>query len=521
MSLIGIVKVDNYYSQESPMGIRPVPENFSVSQGFYADLTSFNVGLGHGAMDFAVPVGTKVVATSPGTILHADWVWNLPSTSWEDRWYLIRPAENDTRSGGGIAVVVLHDDGYITTNAHLSKTDRNAGDRVEAGEVIGLSGNTGSSTGPHLHFSVIPLPANWSNGYFGGVDPTPYITGKYFELQPYTKPDFSGSTMDGIDVSAYQPANIVSKVKADFVIVKATEGTTWVNPHLNQQVTEAFKRGKRVGVYHFATALADSDAEADHFMKHAKPYLDKGAMPVLDWEPIGLSHYTQWAEDWCQRVETKRGLTPEKLMVYMNLSVSGQATWSPYMKRHPLWLAFYGNDAPFNGYGTTFTPPKTPGWKMAMWQYTQHGTLPGHVGNLDLNVAFGDPWSLPTGTGSTVLYNVLEEIMAFYANKSDFEKAVAKAVWSYTNPKVTKKDAYAHLLQLPADILGKKFKLAGRFTGRESNVASTLAYVGTEQHDALDEIQELRRDVQNLTDALGTLLETLNPTPPTENGETS
>lgn len=492
------------------MGIRPVPDSFPVTQSFYADLTAYNVGAGHGAIDFGVPVGTKVVATSPGTVLHADWAWNLPASSWEARWYLIRPAVNDTRTGGGIIVVIQHDAGYITTSAHLSKTDLNPGDRVVAGEVIGLSGNTGSSTGPHLHFSVIPMPCNWYNGYYGGVDPSPYITGKYYELQPYTKPDTSGSTMDGIDVSAYQPANISSKVKADFIIVKATEGTGWVNPYLKQQVAEAMKKGKRVGLYHFATALADSDAEADFFMKHAKPYLDQGVMPVLDWEPIGLSHYTGWAEDWCQRVETKRGLAPEKVMVYMNLSVSKQ-NWSAYMKRHPLWLAYYGNDAGYNGYATTFTPPKTPGWNLALWQYTQHGRLPGYSGNLDLNVAFGDPWDLKTGIGSATLSDPLEEIMAFYANKNEFEKALAKAVWSYRNPKLTKKDAYAHLLGLPGDILNKKFKLAGRFSKRESNVASVLAYVGSEQNDTLDEVQELRAEVKELTQALGTLLEVLSP----------
>ena len=53
-------------------------------------------------------------------------------------------------------VVILHDDGSYATYAHLliGKIEVEVGDRVETGDVIGYSGNTGFSTGPHLHFVV-------------------------------------------------------------------------------------------------------------------------------------------------------------------------------------------------------------------------------------------------------------------------------------------------------------------------------------------------------------------------------
>ncbi len=67
----------------------------------------------------------------------------------------------------GLYVVLRHGDGFTTRYGHLSAFTVAAGDTVAAGQVIGLSGNTGYSTGPHLHFEIrvdgVP------------VDPLPYL----------------------------------------------------------------------------------------------------------------------------------------------------------------------------------------------------------------------------------------------------------------------------------------------------------------------------------------------------------
>lgn len=88
-------------------------------------------GRAHQGVDIAVPTGTTVRAVGAGRVLTAGW-----------------------SSGYGRLVTVEHDDGTVTAYAHLSAWLVNAGDRVAAGSPVARSGNTGRSTGPHLHFEV-------------------------------------------------------------------------------------------------------------------------------------------------------------------------------------------------------------------------------------------------------------------------------------------------------------------------------------------------------------------------------
>lgn len=85
----------------------------------------------HAGIDFRLPTGSQVHATGAGTVLTAG------------------------RSGGyGILVEIDHGNGIVTRYAHLSRSLVKAGDTVDTGDAIGLSGTTGRSTGPHLHYEV-------------------------------------------------------------------------------------------------------------------------------------------------------------------------------------------------------------------------------------------------------------------------------------------------------------------------------------------------------------------------------
>jgi murein DD-endopeptidase MepM/ murein hydrolase activator NlpD len=84
----------------------------------------------HTGVDFAVPQGTEVIAVADGKIENANW----------------------GKSYGTQAVQKVA--GGWVIYAHLSKLDVKAGDVVKAGQKIGSSGNTGNSSGPHLHFEM-------------------------------------------------------------------------------------------------------------------------------------------------------------------------------------------------------------------------------------------------------------------------------------------------------------------------------------------------------------------------------
>ena len=86
---------------------------------------------GHGGMDLAVPTGTSVRAALPGTVTVSKY-----------------------SSSYGYYVMIDHGGGLATLYAHNSKLLVKVGDTVQAGDIVSLSGSTGRSTGPHLHFEV-------------------------------------------------------------------------------------------------------------------------------------------------------------------------------------------------------------------------------------------------------------------------------------------------------------------------------------------------------------------------------
>lgn len=79
------------------------------------------------------------------------------------------------KKGYGLHVRIKHQDGSTTIYGHLSKVYVQSGKAVTTGIILGLTGNTGASTGPHLHFEYRPAGEPSTNGYGGAVDPTPFL----------------------------------------------------------------------------------------------------------------------------------------------------------------------------------------------------------------------------------------------------------------------------------------------------------------------------------------------------------
>lgn len=108
----------------------------------------------HWGNDFTAPIGTDIYSTGKGKVIVAD----------------------ESRSGYGNHVIVDHGYGYQTLFAHMSKILVKPGQEVNRGEILGLVGNTGLSSAPHLHYEVLKNggKVNPVNFYFNDLSPEEY-----------------------------------------------------------------------------------------------------------------------------------------------------------------------------------------------------------------------------------------------------------------------------------------------------------------------------------------------------------
>ncbi|WP_327368163.1 M23 family metallopeptidase [Streptomyces sp. NBC_01217] len=106
----------------------------------------------HSGQDFAVPIGTKVEAAHSGTVVKAG------------------PNGGGDGSAYGNAIVISHGNGTYSQYAHLSQINVHIGQSVKTGEKIALSGNTGNSSGPHLHFEIRTTP-----NYGSAINPVSFL----------------------------------------------------------------------------------------------------------------------------------------------------------------------------------------------------------------------------------------------------------------------------------------------------------------------------------------------------------
>ncbi len=180
-----------------------------LDQGYFGPTTHRNLR----ALDFAMPEGTKICAARAGVVIGV---------------------KQDERRGGpgreyafrANAIDILHDDGTWANYAHLVYRGARVrvGDRVTAGQVIGLSGKTGQASGPHLHFSV--NRAVWEGEgsetiptVFTHLDaaPVPPEEGqRYYAVHPGGRP-FEAKLGDRLTDADYEPRTapvaLTNKVK--------------------------------------------------------------------------------------------------------------------------------------------------------------------------------------------------------------------------------------------------------------------------------------------------------------------
>lgn len=194
--------------------------------------------------------------------------------------------------------------------------------------------------------------------------------------------------LNGIDISGWQSGIDVASVDADFVIVKATGGTSFVNPDFRRQIDQAIASGKLVGCYHFAgdNNPGSWEEEAAHFLSTVADYVGRAVM-VLDWEADATEWPVSWAENWLQRVADSTGSTP---WFYSYSSYINSHDCSS-IARFPLWIAAYY--AGYEPMGYQDNPPLYGGtgdWSdKVCYQYSSTGDVGGYDGRLDINKFYG------------------------------------------------------------------------------------------------------------------------------------
>lgn len=190
--------------------------------------------------------------------------------------------------------------------------------------------------------------------------------------------------MNGIDISGHQPNIDLAKVPCDFVIIKATQGTSFISKAWQKQAEQAVSLGKLIGLYHYASK-GGAINEANHFLETVADYIGK-AILVLDWEGQDNVNFgnPNYAMDFLNYVKKKTGITP---FIYMSKSVCRQYKWDNYF---PLWCAQYKNNAVTGYQENPWTDTKGFGaWNdCKILQYSSHGRLTGYNANLDLDKSY-------------------------------------------------------------------------------------------------------------------------------------
>ncbi len=145
---------------------KPFDGNFPKTQDWNdkccrASYSKFGL-MGHNGHDYGLPSGTRVVAPHGGKIIEAT---------------------NDPTGYGNYVKIENDKEGSVL--AHLSKISVKVGDQLIEGNEIGFSGNTGNSTGAHLHWGYYRIPRDRENGFLGFIDQDDWLN---LQIAPSTPP---------------------------------------------------------------------------------------------------------------------------------------------------------------------------------------------------------------------------------------------------------------------------------------------------------------------------------------------
>lgn len=298
------------------------------------------------------------------------------------------------------------------SKGHIIK-DKNGNPKIKKyGTLLGYSGNTGNSTGDHLHLSSqTGCDPNGRYNYLNNPNSRIFAPSKFWKLPAQKKTVVVPSTpvtvglpkpvkmpvtkVYGPDVSSYQGKVSWAKVKkiygASFAFTKSTEGN-WVDPRFNRNWKLIRKNGMTRGAYTYMR-LADNPVKtADKFTSTIKRAggIKKGDYLVLDAEDVYKSGngcnskcVVNWTMKFLNRVHNSTGQPKARILVYTGAWWwNGRAAGSskPAKAGYRLWISSYSSK-----------PGTVAGWKRWLfWQYTDHAKVSG-IGHSDASRFNGTP----------------------------------------------------------------------------------------------------------------------------------
>lgn len=182
-----------------------------------------------------------------------------------------------------------------------------------------------------------------------------------------------------LDTSNWQGGYSPALTGSDAVIVKATEGTNFVDPFCDSIIQLAIAAGMPWGFYHFA-GEDDAISEAAFYLENCRNYFGQG-IPVLDWEG---NQGVDWVNAFVEYVHAQTGVWP---WIYANPWRLNQCGVNPNCAR---WVASYPDVA-------SPTWSQAQGWEcpaadgnVVAWQFCSDGRVDGIAGNVDLDLFYGD-----------------------------------------------------------------------------------------------------------------------------------
>lgn len=344
---------------------------YTVSSGYGPRWGTFHAGL-----DFAAPIGTPIYAAADGVVVEGRERYNVSGFG---SWIWL-----DCQDSVGKDFIY----GHVKHSGILVR----AGDRVRAGQQIGVVGNEGESTGPHLHFETWGAP-----GRLGGAhqDPAPYLAGAAQPGNAVARPvGKQGGTLFGVDVSEHQDGMSLKRAASEgisFAIIRTTDGTHRDRCY-RSHLEDAESAGLVTAAYHYLRNPSEGTSVAQQVQASLEVMGDKKRPMWIDVETTAGLHVDHIRQ--CKREFEKHGVRVIGAYSYVPYWEGRVAPHEPDSHEFgAFWVAAYGQN-PYGKPRDIYPGDQHRQWnhplgnqKPALWQYGSNAQVAGY--SVDINAYRG------------------------------------------------------------------------------------------------------------------------------------